>query len=223
MRTAVVRSRCLTLCVQQGTTQHSKPTPSVYRPLFRSDFIDVRPVRKYIGRSYTQHTFVTVPRAAAASAVVASLPPMLQAVLSPAALAITILSTVVISTWASIRRKTRLSEITAEPSAFNRGVLSRCPTINSPYQAWPFLTNGHVETIFASKTRRSPPVLYDRESFRTPDGGTVHLDYHRVPSSTVGSSLHLNSSMSTLKLPALLVQVCNIIPTWSNLIYNIQF
>ena len=205
MRTAVVRSRCLTHCVQQGTTQHSKPTPSVYRPLFRSDFIDVRPVRKYIGRSYTQHTFVTVPRAAAASALVASLPSMLQAVLSPAALAITILSTVVISTWASAKRKTRLSEITAEPSAFNRGVLSRCPTINSPYQAWPFLTNGHVETIFASKTRRSPPVLYDRESFRTPDGGTVHLDYHRVPSSTVGSSLHLNSSMSTLKLPALLV------------------
>ena len=66
----------------------------------------------------------------------------------------------------------------------------RGPTINAPYQPVPLLTNGHVETIFASKTRQSHTVEYDRESFGTPDGGTVHLDYHSLPSSIVGSLLH---------------------------------
>ena len=121
-------------------------------------------------------------------AAVAQLPPMLQAILSPATVALTVLSAAAISAWASVRRKAGLSEVTADLTQFNKGVLSRCPTINAPYIPFPFLTNGHVETIFASKTRRSPPVIYDRESFKCPDGGTIHLDYHNLPTSIVGTS-----------------------------------
>lgn len=121
-----------------------------------------------------------------ATAGASQLPVMLQTFLSPAALALTFLSAMAISAWASARRKAHVSEITTQPTQFNKGVLSRCPTINSPYKPFPFLTNGHVETIFASKTRRSPPLLYERASFACPDGGTVHLDYHDLPENIVG-------------------------------------
>ena len=138
-----------------------------------------RPVRQ---RSYTGTTRASVFAIAGAPQV----PVMLQTLLSPTAVAFTILSAVAISAWASVRRKANVSEITTEPTGFNKGVLSRCPTINSPYRPFPLLTNGHVETIFASKTRRSPPVTYERVSFACPDGGTVHLDYHDLPRNIVG-------------------------------------
>ena len=41
--------------------------------------------------------------------------------------------------------------------------------------------NGHVETIFAAKTRQAPNVEYERRLMLTPDGGTVSLDYHQLP------------------------------------------
>ena len=41
--------------------------------------------------------------------------------------------------------------------------------------------NGHVETIFAAKTRQAPDVEYERSLMQTPDGGTVSLDYHQLP------------------------------------------
>lgn len=41
--------------------------------------------------------------------------------------------------------------------------------------------NGHVETIFAAKTRQAPNVQYERRLMQTPDGGTVSLDYHQLP------------------------------------------
>ena len=135
--------------------------------------------------------FGAAPRASVLTvAGAAQFPQMLQAFLSPATVALTVLSAMAISAWASVRRKASPAAMSAEPTQFNKGVLSRCPTINSPYRPFPFLTNGHVETIFASKTRRSPPVTYDRESFTCPDGGTVHLDYHNLPASIVGIAHH---------------------------------
>ena len=130
-----------------------------------------------------------IPQAVSVSAAAGPLPSMLQAIGPPTALALTVLSTFAITAWMGARRRTAHSDIITQRTEFSKGVLSRCPTINAPYQAFPLLTNGHVETIFASKTRRSPPVLYERESFGTPDGGTVHLDYHNLPASIVGSCL----------------------------------
>ena len=39
-----------------------------------------------------------------------------------------------------------------------------------------------METIFAAKTRQAPNVEYERRLMQTPDGGTVSLDYHQLPS-----------------------------------------
>lgn len=139
------------------------------------------------GRGDRQRSFAGVTHASLfATAGASQLPLMLQTFLSPATLALTLISAVAISAWANVRRKASISEITTEPTKFNKGVLSRCPTINSPYRPFPFLTNGHVETIFASKTRGSLPVTYERASFACPDGGTVHLDYHDLPRNIVG-------------------------------------
>ena len=186
MRIAVRAGSCVTESLVNHLGHHSKTVLQVHEPLCAKRFSCAKHRRP---RADThRRSFRTVPQASAASIFGASqLPSMLQAFLSPAALAFTILSTVAISAWTSARRKIRLSEITTQPNDFNKGVLSRCPTIKAPYQAWPFLTNGHVETIFASKTRRSPPVEYDRYSFGCPDGGTVHVASHRLPSSLVGS------------------------------------
>ncbi|KAL6748722.1 Alpha/Beta hydrolase protein [Haematococcus lacustris] len=61
---------------------------------------------------------------------------------------------------------------------FHQEVLSRCPTImKRPYRPVPFLTNRHVETIFASRFRRTPPIVYRREILHMHDGGSVALDW----------------------------------------------
>lgn len=165
------------------------------------------------GRRLHQRSLVGATRAAAlATAGAPQLPLMLQTFLSPAALALTILSAMAISAWSSVRRKAKVSEVTNQQTQFNKGVLSRCPMINSPYKPFPFLTNGHVETIFASKTRRSPPVTYERASFACPDGGTVHLDYHDLPGNIVGiahfclSALHLTHMY--FQQPSYSLQAC---------------
>lgn len=125
-----------------------------------------------------------------ASLSAAHLPPMLQQLASPAALAVSLLGLIAVYAWNHARQHSRRSELILQRTSFNKGVLSRCPTINSAYQTWPFLSNGHVETIFASKLRRNPSVSYSRESFETPDGGTVHIDYHNLPSTIVSTQPH---------------------------------
>ena len=186
MRIAVLRGRCVTPSISRRAAESSKSGAPVYHTQLIRQCPYARYLRRSSSHSCSPRRVSTVPRAAAASAFGLSVP-MLQAVLAPVAVAVTIWSTAAIAAWFDARKKTALCEITSQPTQFNKGVLSRCPTINTPYQAWPFLTNGHVETIFASKTRRSPDVKYDRESFGCPDGGTVHLDYHQLPGSIVGS------------------------------------
>lgn len=64
-----------------------------------------------------------------------------------------------------------------QKNSFNAAVLSRCPTLRSKYNTPPFLSNGHVETIFAALTRVAPWINYSRTQLALPDGGTVALDY----------------------------------------------
>lgn len=186
MRLPVTGHCCKTTNLLRSLPQAGKPRSVPCSPVFAGLSVD----RQLLSSQHRSHRsrkpagVVSTSALTAASAI--HLPPMLQPFLSPATLALTVLSAMAVAAWASIRRKSSPSQITADPTQFNKGVLSRCPTINSVYRPFPFLTNGHVETIFASKTRRSPPVLYKRESFSTPDGGTVHLDYHNLPNSIVG-------------------------------------
>lgn len=78
------------------------------------------------------------------------------------------------------RRKPAKTYTQVQPTSFNKGVLSRIPSLTSGYSKF-LIAGGHVETIFAAWFRRNPPVEYDRELLQTPDGGSVALDYHRLP------------------------------------------
>lgn len=70
-------------------------------------------------------------------------------------------------------------------SAFQQAVLEHCPTINTAYTTYPILTNGHIETIFAAKARRTPYVQYDRTILDMPDGGKVTMDAEKANPSQV--------------------------------------
>jgi predicted alpha/beta-fold hydrolase len=74
----------------------------------------------------------------------------------------------------------RRPEIVMAASGFNDSILSQCPTLLEVYNAFPFLTNGHVETIFAAFFRRNPGVKYSRRCLIMDDGGTVTLDFEHL-------------------------------------------
>lgn len=79
--------------------------------------------------------------------------------------------------WLDSKQKSAVPDMQSSPTAFNTAVLSRCPSLYAPYVPLPFLTNRHVETIFAARTRTSPGLQYRRECVIMSDGGCVALDY----------------------------------------------
>ncbi|KAK9851534.1 hypothetical protein WJX84_003856 [Apatococcus fuscideae] len=79
-----------------------------------------------------------------------------------------------------VRKKTVSLQIGG--SSFQQAVLELCPTMNTPYTTYPILNNGHVETIFAARARRTPYVQYDRTILDMPDGGKVTLDAEKANS-----------------------------------------
>jgi hypothetical protein len=83
------------------------------------------------------------------------------------------------------RRLSRKPDVIRQKTAFNEAVLSRCPTIHDVYEVPLFLSNGHVETIAASKLRRDLKRVYVRELLTMEDGGTVALDYEDLKSARV--------------------------------------
>lgn len=56
------------------------------------------------------------------------------------------------------------------------------PIVPSTYQAPPFFTNGHLQTIYANIVRFVPAINYTRERITTPDGDFLDLDWSRVGS-----------------------------------------
>eukprot|EP00951_Prasinocladus_malaysianus_P000801 scaffold5638_cov52-Prasinocladus_malaysianus.AAC.1 len=56
-------------------------------------------------------------------------------------------------------------------------LLAKCPSLTAEYAPRLFMTNPHVETIFASFFRSKPRPDYRRELLQMPDGGTVALDW----------------------------------------------
>lgn len=68
-------------------------------------------------------------------------------------------------------------EIVANPTAFNKELLERLTKLKDPYKPFLFISNRHVETIFAAFFRALPTVKYRREYLRMKDGGTVALDW----------------------------------------------
>lgn len=100
----------------------------------------------------------------------------------PPAVAIPVASVLAVCliAWADAKRLTSKPKLSYQSTKFNEGILSRIPTLRSLYKPLPFLTNGHVETIFAAKARKKVDVEYRRENLHMPDGGVVSLDW-RVP------------------------------------------
>lgn len=79
--------------------------------------------------------------------------------------------------WLDSKKKSAVPDMQSSPTRFNTAVLSRCPSLYALYEPLPFLTNRHVETIFAARTRTSPGLQYRRECVIMSDGGCVALDY----------------------------------------------
>jgi len=78
----------------------------------------------------------------------------------------------------ALRRRTGLEPaVTMTPTESNKAILAECPSLTQPYKVAPWLTNPHVETIFAALLRRTPAVKYERELLRMEDGGTVAVDW----------------------------------------------
>eukprot|EP00195_Chlamydomonas_chlamydogama_P007473 CAMPEP_0202906248 /NCGR_PEP_ID=MMETSP1392-20130828/37919_1 /ASSEMBLY_ACC=CAM_ASM_000868 /TAXON_ID=225041 /ORGANISM="Chlamydomonas chlamydogama, Strain SAG 11-48b" /LENGTH=633 /DNA_ID=CAMNT_0049594653 /DNA_START=364 /DNA_END=2265 /DNA_ORIENTATION=- len=106
----------------------------------------------------------------------ALLPYWAPAYIAPAVL-IGLTGIVGLAAWFDAYRKTRKPNVQMQPTPFNQAVMARCPAFYEPYRPMPFLTNPHVETIFAAKTRATPHVSYRREVLSMSDGGVVALDW----------------------------------------------
>ena len=93
-----------------------------------------------------------------------------------AALPIALLVVVCVAWWHKAKM-TQRPRVVCQPTAFNRSVLSRMPTIRALFRPMLFLTNGHLETIFAAKARSKWLLRYRREYLLVPEGGIVALDW----------------------------------------------
>ncbi|KAL3682018.1 hypothetical protein R1sor_000040 [Riccia sorocarpa] len=68
-------------------------------------------------------------------------------------------------------------EVLVNQESINRDILSKTNILKEPYRRPFYLSNCHVETIFAAYFRTLPMVQYRRECLRMADGGTVALDF----------------------------------------------
>ncbi len=73
-------------------------------------------------------------------------------------------------------------------SQFQQSAFEQCPTLHAPYTTYPILSNGHFETIFASRTRRGASIHYTRTILDMPDRGKVAMDREKVSPSQVNTS-----------------------------------
>jgi hypothetical protein len=84
---------------------------------------------------------------------------------------------VYLAAWLDARAKTAVPALQMAPTPFNTAVMAAVPSVHRPYRPTPGLTNGHIETIFASLNRSCPDVNYRREFLHTADGGIVTMDW----------------------------------------------
>eukprot|EP01024_Parvocaulis_polyphysoides_P017602 TRINITY_DN17777_c1_g1_i1.p1 TRINITY_DN17777_c1_g1~~TRINITY_DN17777_c1_g1_i1.p1 ORF type:complete len:455 (-),score=35.28 TRINITY_DN17777_c1_g1_i1:262-1626(-) len=71
-------------------------------------------------------------------------------------------------------------EVHYNPTPSNQEIVDRLSQSLHPERIYPaiwWLTNGHIETVFANFTRKSPQVKYVRELVPMSDGGLVALDW----------------------------------------------
>eukprot|EP00899_Mesostigma_viride_P022473 jgi/Mesvir1/340/Mv22744-RA.3 len=75
-------------------------------------------------------------------------------------------------------KKTELADITAADTETNEAVLTGCTTlVDVPFQPGVGLSNGHLQTLYATSIRPAPALRYRRQCVRCPDGGFLALDW----------------------------------------------
>eukprot|EP00798_Chlamydomonas_sp_ICE-L_P020084 gene20084-26801_t len=84
---------------------------------------------------------------------------------------------ILVLAYVDAHKKTAPPRVLLTPTSFMQRVVSRCPVLFSPYRPLPFLTNRHVETLFATFFRSCPSILYNRECLLMRDGGSIALDW----------------------------------------------
>lgn len=67
-----------------------------------------------------------------------------------------------------------------QETPFNLKLIEKLPILQEVYERIPWLWNGHVETIFASQTRKNPNLEYNRRLVELEDGGVVALDFEPI-------------------------------------------
>jgi hypothetical protein len=107
-------------------------------------------------------------------------------------------STIVVAAWMHKRKMTQKPLVSCQPNAFNTGVLSRMPTLRSLFRPLPFLTNGHVETIFAALVRARIDLEYRREYIFVAEGGVVALDW-RAPHADDLVRYHISLALTSIQ------------------------
>jgi predicted alpha/beta-fold hydrolase len=83
-----------------------------------------------------------------------------------------------------------------QDSAPLQSLISReCPAFKTPFYPTPWMTNGHIQTIYAALTARRYKSLvdYERVCLKTPDGGIIAVDWARGIPKT-----HLDTKKPTL-------------------------
>ncbi|CAN4110716.1 unnamed protein product [Withania somnifera] len=58
-------------------------------------------------------------------------------------------------------------------------VVSKCKILHGRFSSTPWLSSPHLQTIFLQFFERIPACNYQRQIFKTPDGGTIALDWLR--------------------------------------------
>ncbi|KAL5854426.1 hypothetical protein ACOSQ4_004228 [Xanthoceras sorbifolium] len=62
-------------------------------------------------------------------------------------------------------------------SILYQSVAARCQLLHGRYLPTPWLSSPHLQTAFLTLFGRAPDFTYKRHLFRTPDGGTIALDW----------------------------------------------
>jgi len=88
-------------------------------------------------------------------------------------------------------RESKRTECCLQETPFNLKLIEKLPILQEVYERIPWLWNGHVETIFASQTRKNPNLEYNRRLVELEDGGVVALDFEPIEMDKVSACMGL--------------------------------
>ncbi|XP_057424315.1 embryogenesis-associated protein EMB8 [Lotus japonicus] len=78
---------------------------------------------------------------------------------------------------------------------FYHAVVSKCRILHGTYSTTPWLSSPHLQTVFLNFFGNPPVFKYRRQMFRTPDGGTIALDW-LTSSDVSGGAFHMDDVVS---------------------------